>query len=382
MERTIKAVKRCVIASDSFKGSLSSLQVAESVQKGIHSVFPECEVVMVCVADGGEGTVDALLGTLGGRKVLLEVHDPVGRLITASYVILDDGITAVLEMSSASGLPLLKDNERNPMLTSTYGTGEIIADALRRGCRKFLIGIGGSATNDAGMGMLSALGYRFLDNEGSPLEGKGESLAKVCSIDDSSVEKYLLESEFIIACDVDSPFCGLNGAAYVYGSQKGATPEMIEELDTGMKHFAEQIDRKYGVMINDVPGAGAAGGMGGAFVAFLNGSLRRGADLVLDAIGFDELIKGADLVITGEGRLDSQTNMGKLPYIVASRARRMGVKVFAICGQADISESPIFDRIIQTTPPDMPLEMAMRPEVASDNIMNLAESLLDEFNSF
>lgn len=382
MERTIKAVNRCVIASDSFKGSLSSFQVAESARKGILSAFPECEVVEVCVADGGEGTVDALLKTLGGRKIYVDVHDPLGRLITASYVISEDGRTAVLEMSSASGLPLLKEEERNPMLTSTYGTGEIIADALHRGCRKFLAGIGGSATNDAGMGMLSALGYRFLDNEGNPLEGKGESLAKVCSIDDSSVEKYLLESEFIIACDVDSPFCGLYGAAYVYGPQKGATPEMIEALDAGMKHFAELIGRKYGVKINDMPGAGAAGGMGGAFVVFLNGSLRRGADLILDAVGFDELIKDADLVITGEGRLDAQTNMGKLPYAVASRARRMGVKVFAICGQAVISESPMFDRIIQTTPPDMPLEMAMRPEVASDNIMTLAESLLDEFNTF
>lgn len=382
MERTIKAVNRCVIASDSFKGSLSSFQVAESARKGILSAFPECEVVEVCVADGGEGTVDALLKTLGGRKIYVDVHDPLGRLITASYVISEDGRTAVLEMSSASGLPLLKEEERNPMLTSTYGTGEIIADALHRGCRKFLAGIGGSATNDAGMGMLSALGYRFLDSEGNVLEGKGESLAKVRSIDDSSVEKYLLESEFIIACDVDSPFCGREGAAYVYGPQKGAAPEMIEALDVGMKHFAELIGRKYGVMINDMPGAGAAGGMGGAFVAFLNGSLRRGADLILDAVGFDELIKGADLVITGEGRLDAQTNMGKLPYAVASRARRMGVKVFAICGQAVISESPMFDRIIQTTPPDMPLEMAMRPEVASDNIMTLAESLLDEFNTF
>lgn len=370
-------MNRCVIASDSFKGSLSSLQVADSAQKGILSVFPDCEVVKFCVADGGEGTVDALLQTLGGITVNIEVLDPLGRAVTASYAILDDGKTAAIEMSAASGLPLLGEKERNPMLTSTYGTGELIADALERGCRKFLIGIGGSATNDAGMGMLAALGYRFLDHEGALLEGKGESLSQVCSIDDSSVLPEVKESEFIIACDVDSPFFGPQGAASVYGPQKGATPEMVEALDKGMRHFAEIINGKYGMDVSDMPGAGAAGGLGGAFAAFLNATLRRGADMVLDAIGFDELIRGADLVITGEGRIDSQTQTGKLPYAVMKRAVAQGVKVMAITGS--VAQDAViegFDIILQVTPDGMPLEEAMKKETASANIADAVSTYL------
>jgi glycerate kinase len=225
---------KIVIASDSFKGSLSSIEVAESVEKGILDVLPSCNVVKVAVADGGEGTKEALCQTLGGKTVEIPVEDPIGRTINASYVILEDGITAVLEMSSASGLTLLTPSERNPMRTSTYGTGQLIADALARGCRRFLTGIGGSATNDGGMGMLKALGYRFLDDDGNELSGIGASLSKVCRIDDSRVLQAVRESEFIVACDVDSPLYGPDGAAYVFAPQKGADSDMVKALDDGI----------------------------------------------------------------------------------------------------------------------------------------------------
>ena len=296
---------KIVIASDSFKGSLSSMEVAESIGKGILDVCPSCEVVKLAVADGGEGTVDALCQTSGGQMLELQVDDPLGRPVTASYAVLDDGHTAVLEMVSASGLTLLASDERNPMQTSTYGTGQIIADALCRGCRRFLVGIGGSATNDGGMGMLRALGYRFLDPEGNELPGTGASLSEVCSIDDSYVLPSVMESEFIVACDVDSPLYGLLGAAYVFASQKGADQDMVRALDEGLHNYAGVVsqyfrERSYPIMSEAyaIPGSGAAGGLGYAFVTFLGARLQRGVDMVLDAIDFDSIIEGADLVIT------------------------------------------------------------------------------------
>ena len=281
---------KIVVASDSFKGSLTSLEVALSAEKGIREVFPQCNVVKVNVADGGEGTMDALCSTLGGQWVTVPAEDPLGRVRDVSYVVLADGKTAVIEMSAASGLPLLQPHERNPLLTSTYGTGEMIADALSRGCRRFLVGIGGSATNDAGMGMLCALGYRFVDAQGNVLEGRGESMAKVEDIDMSRVSEAIRESEFIVACDVDSPFCGPRGAAYVFSPQKGADPRMVESLDAGMEHISSVIARVTGKDVRNVPGAGAAGGLGGGFLAFLNARLERGIEMVLDAIGFDDII--------------------------------------------------------------------------------------------
>ena len=340
---------KVVVASDSFKGCLTSMQVAEGVEAGIRKCCPDCQVVKLAVADGGEGTVDALLETMGGRRVSAEVSDPLGRPCMAEYAILNDEVTAVMEMSSASGLTLLKHEERNPLLTSTYGTGQMIADALDRGCRRFLIGIGGSATNDAGMGMLEALGCRFLDQEGNQLRGCGESMTRVVTIDMSDLRPEVNESEFIVACDVDSPFHGPEGAAYVYGPQKGATPEMLIHLDDGLRNMADLIAREMGIQVADMPGAGAAGGLGGAFKAFLNAGLRRGAEMVLEAIGFDEIIKDADLVITGEGRIDAQTMTGKLPYAVARRAGAQGIPVLAICGAAEIQSHPSFTAICPIT---------------------------------
>ena len=366
---------KVVVASDSFKGCLTSMQVAEGVEAGIRKCCPDCQVVKLAVADGGEGTVDALLETMGGRRVSAEVSDPLGRPCMAEYAILNDEVTAVMEMSSASGLTLLKHEERNPLLTSTYGTGQMIADALDRGCRRFLIGIGGSATNDAGMGMLEALGCRFLDEDGNALQDCGESMTRVVTIDMSDLRPEVNESEFIVACDVDSPFHGPEGAAYVYGPQKGATPEMVIRLDAGLRNMADLIAREMGIQVADMPGAGAAGGLGGAFKAFLNAELRKGAEMVLDIIGFDEIIKDADLVITGEGRIDAQTMTGKLPYAVARRAGIRGIPVLAICGRAEIQSHPSFTAICPVTPPETPLQTALQPSVVIRNLIDTVSEI-------
>ena len=325
--------------------------------------------------------MDALQHTLGGHKIWLEVSDPLGRPVRASYVILEDGTTAVVEMAVASGLPLLSPEERNPLETFTYGTGQLIADALNKGCRKFLIGIGGSATNDAGMGMLQALGYRFTDAQGNVLCGCGESLEKVASIDASSASPALKESEFIVACDVDSPLYGPKGAAYVFAPQKGADTETVERLDNGLKHFSEVVAKSKGAIEDyaQTPGAGAAGGLGFGLMAFLNARLVSGINMVLDAIGFDAIVKGADLIITGEGKVDTQTLTGKTPYGVLQRAKLQGIPVVAIGGSVQLepeeTEAAGFASILQTTPPDTRIEDALNPETASRNIIRAILSL-------
>lgn len=386
---------KIVIASDSFKGSLASIEVAQSIEMGIFDVFPSCDVVKVAVADGGEGTMDALCQSLGGRFIRIPVQDPIGRTIFASYVILEDGNTAVLDMSSASGLTLLTPSERNPMLTSTYGTGQLIDDAIGRGCRRFLVGIGGSATNDAGMGLLTALGYRFLDAEGNELPGAGASLSKVCGIDCSGVSQAVRDSEFIVACDVDSPLYGPDGAAYVFAPQKGADPDMVKALDDGLRHYADVVASYIGKIpmhagpsctgetqimkdAASMPGAGAAGGLGYAFVAFFGARLQRGVDMVLDAVGFDSIIEGADLVITGEGRIDAQTLTGKTPYGVLQRASRQNIPVIALAGSVALDDSSGFTAIRQITPPDMQLSEAMLPAVASANLRRTISALLQQ----
>ena len=374
-------MKKIVVASDSFKGCLSSMQVADAVERAVLQACPACDVIKIDVADGGEGTMDALQHTLGGQKVCIEVSDPLGRPVRASYVILEDGTTAVVEMAVASGLPLLSPEERNPLETSTYGTGQLIADALNKGCRKFLIGIGGSATNDAGMGMLQALGYRFTDAQGNVLCGCGESLEKVASIDASSASPALKESEFIVACDVDAPLYGPKGAAYVFAPQKGADTETVDRLDNGLKHFSEVVAKSKGAIEDyaQTPGAGAAGGLGFGLMAFLNARLVSGINMVLDAIGFDSIIKDADLIITGEGRIDSQTLTGKTPYGVLQRAKLQGIPVVAIGGSVQLepeeTEAAGFASILQTTPPDTRIEDALNPKTASRNIIRAILSL-------
>lgn len=373
---------RVVVATDSFKGSLSSREVADTFELGLRDHTPDCEVVKVVIADGGEGTTEALTESLGGRLIEVEVCDPLGRSIVARYGIVDDSKTAIIELSSASGLTLLNTEERNPLLTSTFGTGEMIADAIQRGCRKFLVGIGGSATNDGGTGALRALGFRFLDSEGSPLVGGGEILDKIAAIDNSHVIKELSECEFTIACDVTNPLYGEQGAAYIYAPQKGATPDMVEQLDRALRNFARVVEAFSNRRISDMEGAGAAGGVGGGFKALLNARLVRGIDMVLEAIEFDQIIEGCDLVITGEGKIDRQTIMGKAPSGVLATAREQGIPTIAIGGCVEWCEelrNSQFTAIEAVTPEDMELTKAMRTETAKNNIRHTAKRIAEQY---
>ena len=361
---------KIVIASDSFKGSLTSVEVAQAATRGIKAVYPDCDVVAVNVADGGEGTVEAVVDALGGKIVHTTVSDPLGRPIQARYGIA--GKKAIIEMAAASGLPLLSSEERNPWTTSTYGTGEMIMDAIQRGCSQFLIGIGGSATNDAGTGMLQALGFKFYDFNGQEIiDCRGGRLQDIADLDDTFVPKAVREAQFIVACDVDTPFCGPEGAAPVFAPQKGANAEMVAKLDAGMTSFAHVIENKYSINIVPVAGAGAAGGMGGGFRAFLNASLQRGIDMVLDAIDFDYTIQSADLIITGEGKIDFQTAKGKTAAGVLARAKKQNIPVIAIAGCVEICESVKqmgFAGIYPITEEKLPLEIAMQAEVAAMNV--------------
>ena len=371
-------MKRITIAVDSFKGSLSSREVADAFEAGWRERIPNCQVRKVSIADGGEGTVDALVETLNGDYVEARVADPLGRPIVARYGVIDGGTTAVMEMSAASGLPLIAPEERNPLLTSTYGTGEMIAHAMERGCRKFLVGIGGSATNDGGTGMLRALGFRFLDAEGRELVGGGEILERIAQIDSSNARKELGECEFVVACDVTNPLYGPEGAAYVFAPQKGADAAMVERLDQGLRIYARAIERYNGVQVDQIAGAGAAGGLGGGFKALLGARLERGIDMVLNAMQFDKIIAGSDLVITGEGRIDRQTTMGKAPSGVLREAMVLGIPTIAIGGAVQVCdelEHSGFAAVLPIVAGPVALEMAMRREVAIANVSRTAAQI-------
>lgn len=374
---------KIIIASDSFKGSLTSVEVAQAAKQGILQVLPDCEVVAVNVADGGEGTVEAIVEALGGEIVVAQVSDPLGRPIAARYGIVGD--MAIIEMAAASGLPLLAIEERNPWLTSTYGTGEMILDAISRGCRQFLVGIGGSATNDAGTGMLQALGFRFYDIHGKLIKHcSGGCLQDIARIDDSQVPVAIIDSTFTVACDVDTPFCGPEGAAPVFAPQKGADTEMVGRLDAGMASFAIVIADKYAVNVVPVAGAGAAGGMGGAFYAFLRAKLKKGIDMVLDAIDFESLIQGADLVITGEGKVDFQTAKGKTAAGVLNRAKKQHIPVIAIGGcveMCDALQQMGFAGIYPILEEEVPLELAMQRDFAMNNVCSTVARVLRSFPS-
>ncbi len=374
---------RIVVASDSFKGCLTSAQVADAVEDGILEACPACQVLKATVADGGEGTAQAVVSALRGRMVAAAVHDPLGRRISASYGLVEaDGqLTAVMEMAAASGLTLLTEAERDALRASSLGTGEMILDALQRGCRRFLVGIGGSATNDAGTGMLTALGYKFLDADGHCLDGCGASLGEIASIDATGADARLAESRFTVACDVDTPFCGPDGAACVFAPQKGASPTDVLRLDSGMRHLAHVIKSEYGTDITAVKGAGAAGGLGGAMLAFMGARLVPGIDMVLDVTGFDALLRGADMVITGEGRMDSQTPRGKTASGILRRARRMGVPVAALCGSVEPCaqlEDMGLAAIRCINAPGTPLAQAMQADYAASRIRLTAKELLNE----
>jgi glycerate kinase len=322
--------------------------------------------------------VEALVETVGGESVRVSVCDPLMRPIEATYGIVDNR-TAVIEMASASGLTLLSPDERNPLKTTTFGTGQMIRDALERGCRRFLVGIGGSATNDAGVGMLQALGFRFFDADSNELGQGGEILSRICTIDTSAVMPELAEARFTVACDVTNPFSGPRGAAYVFAPQKGADPKTVALLDEGLSHFAEAIKQFNGVDINDFPGAGAAGGLGGGFKALLDATLVSGIEMVLDALSFRDMIKSAELIITGEGKLDAQTAMGKAPRGVLDAARAEGIPVVSIGGaveDADELNRQGFAAVFPILPAPATLEKAMEKSYAQGNITRTVTQIM------
>ena len=323
---------KIVIAPDSYKESLSALEVAQAVEAGFRQVFPDADYVLVPVADGGEGTVDAMVAATGGRKETVTVSGPLGEPVEAFYGLTGDGDTAVIEMAAASGLALVPPDRRNPLLTNSRGTGELIRAALDAGARRFILGIGGSATNDGGAGMVQALGVRLLDLEGRELDGSGGDLARLERIDVSALDPRLAECRIEVACDVDNPLTGARGASAVFGPQKGATPEMVQALDANLARLARLVERDLGVAVDAVPGAGAAGGMGAAMLAFFGATLKPGIEIVTAAVDLDTQVRDADLVITGEGRIDFQTVHGKTPIGVARVAKRHGKPVIGIAG--------------------------------------------------
>jgi glycerate kinase len=323
---------RIVVAPDSFKGSASAVAVANAIEAGILSVFTNAEVIKVPIADGGEGTIEALVVATGGRVITETVLGPLGNPLQAHWGILGDGETAVIEMAAASGLPLVPQEKRNPCITTTYGTGELIKAALNRGIRKLIIGIGGSATNDGGMGMACALGAKFLDAVGNSLPSGGAALQQLTRIDISQMDARLAQTTIVVACDVDNPLCGPRGASAVYGPQKGATVEMITELDRALGKFAAIAEQATGKNVAQYPGAGAAGGLGAGLLLFTNAQLLPGVDIILEAVHFSAIAKDADFIITGEGCTDFQTACGKAPVGVARIAEKYHVPTFCLSG--------------------------------------------------
>ncbi len=323
---------RILIAPDSYKNALSALEVAKSLKSGLQKVFQDAEFEILPMADGGEGTVEALIDATQGQMIKTPVCDPLMRPIESSFGITGDGVTAVIEMASASGIQLITSGERNPWITTTYGTGELILAALDRGCRDIILGIGGSATNDCGMGMAAALGVKFLDHAGNSVGPGGGMLAEVTRIDISGLDNRIKETKIMVACDVTNPLTGPDGAAHVYGPQKGADPEMVKKLDSNLKKFSDLIMEQLWKDVEQIPGAGAAGGLGAGLIAFLDGELVEGVPAIAAKTGLDEAVAKADIVITGEGGIDFQTQFGKTPYGVAQVAKKHGKPVIAVAG--------------------------------------------------
>ena len=323
---------KVVVAIDSFKGSLTSIEAGMAAKEGILKAHPDANVVVKPLADGGEGTTDALIAGLGGERIDLTVTGPLGTPVNAHYGYLAEKNTAILEMATAAGIILVRESEKNPLTATTYGVGEMIADAMERDIRNFIIGIGGSATNDGGIGMLKALGYQFSDENGQDVGEGGQALERVSSIIIEKANPILKECNFHIACDVTNPLCGKNGATYIYGPQKGVTPEIAEELDQAMNHYASVTSKFLHNDYASAEGAGAAGGLGFAFLSYLNATLTPGIDLILNAVELEKELEDTDITVTGEGRLDHQTAMGKAPVGVARLAKKYGSKVVAFAG--------------------------------------------------
>ena len=370
---------RVVVAIDSFKGSMSSLEAGEAISNGIKKAHKDTEVEIRPLADGGEGTVEALSIGMGGRLINVDVTGPVGRKVSAVYGIVDSSKTAIIEMSQAAGITVVSGDEKNPLYTTTFGVGELIKDAINKGCRHFVVGIGGSATNDCGIGMLQALGYEFLDKEGNQVGFGASGVRDIVSIRDENVIKELSECYFRVACDVNNPLCGELGCSAIYGPQKGATKEMVADMDGWLKNYSKIVKEKYPDADCEYPGTGAAGGLGYAFFNFTNSKLESGIKIVLDETKLEEYVKDADIVVTGEGRLDHQTVMGKAPVGVANIAKKYNKKVIAfsgsvtedagVCNEHGIDAFfPILRRIVT-------LEEAMQTDTAKQNLTDTAEQV-------
>lgn len=363
---------KIVIAPDSFKGSLTAKEAADSIENGIKKVLTDAETIKVPMADGGEGTVQSLVDCTKGELINIKVRDPLYRLVDSYYGILGDGKTAVIEMAAASGLPLLTDAERDPMKTTTYGTGQLIKDALQRGCSEIIIGLGGSATNDGGTGMLQALGAKFTDVHGYEVGFGGENLSKIKHIDLSKIDKRIKQCRFTAACDVENPLYGESGAAYVFAQQKGASEQEIGILDSNLKYYAGIIKEELGISVDTVKGAGAAGGLGAAVMAFLNADIKKGIDIVVDLTSLEDKLKDADLVITGEGMIDFQTAFGKTPFGVAQTAKKYNIPVIALAGGLGKNISSLYSKGI-----DSIFSIVNKPMSLQDSMINSKELISD-----
>ena len=368
---------KVAIAIDSFKGSLSTFEAGKAIEEGVKKVYSDAQVKITPMADGGEGTVDAICYATGGKMQKMKVHNPLGEIIESSYGL--SGKTAVIEMSAAAGITLISEEERNPLNTTTYGVGELIADAIKKGCRKFIVGIGGSATNDGGIGMLQALGFEFLDKSGEQVSFGAKGLKDIVMIKKDKVLKELSECSFLVACDVKNPLCGELGCSNIYGPQKGATPEMIKDMDLWLENFAELTKGINPDSDKEFPGAGAAGGLGFAFLSYLSGELKSGIELVIKETKLEESVKDADIVITGEGRLDGQSYMGKAPVGVAMLAKKYNKPVIAFAG--GVTEDAVkcndygIDAFFPIVRTPCTLAEAMDKENAHKNLANTAEQV-------
>ena len=367
---------KIVIAPDSYKGSIYASDAARAMEEGVRRVLPDAEVVLVPVADGGDGTLETLVETSGGRIITSDVTGPLGETVSAQWGAMGDGVTAVAEMARTSGLALVRLEDRDPLNATTYGLGEVILEALEAGYRRFILGIGGSATNDAGAGMAQALGVRLLDTGGAELPPGGAALARLDRIDASGLDPRAAAADFDVACDVNNPLTGPEGASAVYGPQKGATPAMVEQLDAALANFAEVVKRDLGADVNDVPGSGAAGGLGGGIMAFLGGRLRPGVDIVLDTVDLASRLDGANLIITGEGCMDFQTVYNKAPIGVARLAGERGIPVIGVSGSlgdgfTDVHEHGIAAAVAITHAP-------MTLDEATDRVAELIASATEQ----
>lgn len=369
-----------VLAPDSFKESMTAQEAADAMERGIKKVMPDAECIKVPMADGGEGTVQSLVDATGGELIGVEVTGPDGKKVKAMFGLLGDGKTAVIEMASASGIHLIKKEERNPLYTTTYGTGELIKAALDKGVDRIFIGIGGSATNDGGAGMIQALGARLLDQSGKELAFGGGALDKLSKIDLSTLDERVKKIVIEVACDVTNPLTGEKGASHIFGPQKGATAEIVKVLDSNLVHYANIVKEQLDKDIASTPGAGAAGGLGFGLMAFLNAELKRGVELVIEYTGLEEKMKGADYVFTGEGSVDSQTVFGKTPYGVAKTAQKLNIPVIAFAGRIGDGVEVLYDHginsIVGILPGAMPIETALKEgiknlERASENIARI-----------